>query len=75
MPSYFFSNSILRSEALGYNSFFQNSDFKEIFRQKILTHCNFSCGSLLVKVASKTMIRSIHVPFIKFNYKDCTERK
>ena len=21
------------------------------------------------------MIRSIHVPFIKFNYKDCTERK
>ena len=26
-------------------------------------------------MASKTMIRSIHVPFIKFNYKDCTERK
>ena len=57
--SIFFSR-IVRSEALVYNSyFFQNSGFTKIIRHQIL--CNFSGGCLLVlvKMASKTVTRTI----------------
>ena len=63
MPSNFFSR-ILRSEALVYKSyFFKNSCSTEIVRHYILIlfykQCNFSCICLLVKMASKTVTRSI----------------
>ena len=56
-PQIFFSR-IVSSEGLVYNFFF--------FRTAVLgnysaldTHCSFSCGCLLVKMASETVIRPI----------------
>ena len=61
-PSNFVSR-ILKSEALIYNSqFFQSSRFTEIIRHLnrfSYKHCNFSRVCLLVKMASKTVTRSI----------------
>ena len=60
MPSNFFSR-ILKSEALVNNSYF----FKAAVLQKLLDirflykHCNFSGVCLLVKMASKTVTRSM----------------
>ena len=57
-PSYFFSR-IVRSEALVYNSFFfffRTAVLRKLFDYK---HCNLSLGRQLVKMASKTVTRSI----------------
>ena len=64
-PSVFFSR-ILRSEALVYNSyFFQNSRSTEIIRHQIIiqTRPVISNACLLVKMASKTVTRSIKATF------------
>ena len=59
-PSIFFSK-ILRSDALVYNSYF----FRTVVLRKLFDirfsnkHCNFSRVCLLVKVASKTVTRSM----------------
>ena len=62
MPLIFFS-TILRSEALVDNSyFFQNSCFRKLFDIRFsYKHCNFSHICLLVKMAFKTVTRSIVV--------------
>ena len=61
----FFSSRILRSEALIYNShFFLNSRFKrKLFDIRFsYKHRNFSRVCLFVKMASKTVTRSIGGP-------------
>ena len=57
-PSNFFSR-IVKSEALVYNSFF--FFFRTAVLRKLLDYkrCNFSLGCQLVKMASKTVTRSI----------------
>ena len=56
---------MLRSKALIYNSYFlQNNRLTEIIRHKTLVsykHCNFSHVCPLVKMASKTVTRSIGI--------------
>ena len=57
-PSNFFSR-IIRSEALVYHSFFfffRTAVLRKLFDYK---HCNFSLGCRFVKMASKTVTRSI----------------
>ena len=56
-----FSGRILGSEALLYKSyFFQNSRLRKLFDIRLsYKHCNFSLVYLLVKMASKTVTRSI----------------
>ena len=53
--------SIVRSEALVYNSyFFKIGVLRKLFDSRFsYEHCNFSRGCLLVKMASKTMMRAI----------------
>ena len=61
-PSFFFSK-ILRSEALVYNSyifFFRTAVLRQLFDIRFsYKHCNFSRVYLLVKMASKTVTRSV----------------
>ena len=59
-PSIFFSR-FLRSEALVYNSyFFRTAILRKLFDIRFsYKHCNFSRFCLLVKMASKTVTRSI----------------
>ena len=62
-PSIFFSR-ILRSEALVYSSyfFFRTAVLRKLFDIRFsYKHCNFSRVCLLVKMASKTVTRSIVV--------------
>ena len=59
-PSNFFRR-ILRSEALVYKSyFFRTAVLQKLFDIRFsYNHCNFSRVCLLVKMASKTLTRSI----------------
>ena len=63
-PSNFFSR-FLRSEALVYNSyFFRTAIVRKLFDIRFpCKHCNFSRVCLLVKMASKTVTRSIYIQF------------
>ena len=60
MPSVFFS-TILRSETLVYNSyFFRTAVLRKLFDIGFsCKHCSFSRVCLLVKMASKTVTKSI----------------
>ena len=59
-PSNFFRR-ILRSKALVYKSyFFRTAVIRTLFDIRFsYNHCNFSCACLLLKMASKTVTRSI----------------
>ena len=59
-PSNFFSR-VLRNEALGYKSyFFGTAILRKLFEIRFsYKHCNFARVCLLVKMASKTVTRSI----------------
>ena len=64
-PEVFFSR-ILRSEALAVHIFFRTAVLRKLFHIRFsYKHCNFSRICLLVKMASKTVTRSIakHCPF------------
>ena len=69
MPSNFFSR-ILGSEALVYKSFFffRTAVLQKLFEIRFsYKHCNFSRVCLLVKMASKTVTRSIDSILVLFS--------
>ena len=68
-PSIFFCR-IIRSEALVENSyfFFRTVVLRKLFEIRFsYKHCHFSRVCLLVKMASKTVTRSIKISSIKFS--------
>ena len=72
-PSTFFRR-ILRSKALVYKSyFFRTAALRKLFDIRFsYNHCNFSRVCLLVKMASKTVTRSITITVLTFLVKKST---